>query len=448
MQTKEINNFSSAFGFLMAAAGSAIGLGAIWKFPYIVGTNGGGAFVILFLGFSLVLGAPLLMAELYIGKRSKGTAIQSFSNLNQNKWKPIGYLGIATALLILSFYSIIGGWVLIYTFLSIFNQVVSPSVDQASMLFGDISGNLVWTILGQFVFLSINVFIINKGIQSGIEKVSKILMPLFFTFLILLVGRSLSLPGAIEGVKFFLYPDFSKITNEAILYALGQAFFSLSLGVTGMLTYGAYMKKNTSIVKSSTTVVFMNVFVSLLAGLAIFPAVFSVGADVAEGPALLFMILPTVFSQIPFGSLFLALFFLLFSFATITSSIALLQVGSAGILDTFRKTKKQVNEKKINILLTFGVGVLGIPSALSFSVFSDLKLKGMTFFDTIDFLTSNIMIPLGALLIALFTGFALKDKIISTELKHQTYRKLIWIYSLQYMIPIVLVYVLVQNALS
>ncbi|WP_214807352.1 sodium-dependent transporter [Exiguobacterium sp. s102] len=439
------NAWASKVGFILAAAGSAIGLGAIWKFPYTTGTNGGGAFLLLFLVFTLLLGLPVLIAEFLIGRTSGKTALRAFEELGHKKFTFIGVLGVITCFLLLSFYSVIGGWVLIYTVLGFSGNLTSMSGDQLGELFGMISASPLYAILGQVVFLIITGLIVLRGVQSGIEKMSKILMPLLFLCFIILVSRSLTLEGASEGVRFFIEPDFSALNRTSVLSALGQAFFSLSLGVSAMLTYASYMKERGQINRSAGWIVSLNIVVSLLAGFAIFPAVFASGLDPAEGPSLLFIVLPTVFSQVQFGTVFLTLFFLLFAFASITSSIAMLEVVVSSITD--RKEDATVQNKKRNtIITTILVAIVGVPSALSFGVASDIMWFDKTIFDWMDFLVSNILMPIGALLISIFAGFKLDRAIVERELATGPLLKRMipfWRFSVCYLSPLAILIILI-----
>ncbi|MGG6449390.1 sodium-dependent transporter [Pseudobacillus badius] len=407
MEKKE--QWSSRLGFILSSAGAAIGLGAIWKFPYVTGQSGGGAFLLLFVVFTLLIGLPMLVSEFIIGRGSGREAVSAYQKLAPSSlWTVIGKLGVAGCFLLLSFYSVVGGWVLIYTLMALGGQVIS-SGENYGALFGQITGSPMITIGGLAAFLLINVAVIASGVQNGIEKANKYMMPLLFLFFIILVIRSLTLDGAMEGVRFFLQPDFSNITAEAVLYALGQSFFSLAVGFSCMVTYSSYLNKSVSIPASAGSVALMNVFVSILAGLAIFPVVFAFGFEPAEGPGLLFIVLPSVFSQMPFGSVFLFLFLLLFLFATLTSSFSLLEI----IVAAFLKTK--ASRKKIAAIAGAVVFLAGIPAALSFSLLANVQLFDKTVFDATDYLVSNILLPLGNLLIALFIAWRMNRELVREE---------------------------------
>lgn len=389
--------WSSKLGFILSSAGAAIGLGAIWKFPYVTGMSGGGAFFLLFIIFTVVIGLPMLLSEFIIGRSTGKEAISAYKKLAPDSfWVWIGRLGVLGCFLLLSFYSVVGGWVLVYSGLAIPGHVIGDGVNYGE-LFGTVIGSVWITLLGLLLFTIINVIVIASGIQNGIERANKYMMPLLFIFFIILVVRSLTLNGAMEGVKFFLAPDFSKITGESILYALGQSFFSLAVGFSCMVTYSSYLKKDVSLRSSAGSVVGMNIFVSLLAGLAIFPVVFAFGLAPDEGPGLLFMVLPEVFGQMPFGELFLALFLLLFLFATLTSSFSLYEIIVAALTANGRRTRKTV--AWLTGLIVF---VAAIPSAMSSSILESFTINGKSIFDSTDYLVSNILLPLGNLLIAWF----------------------------------------------
>lgn len=433
--------WSSRLGFILSSAGAAIGLGAIWKFPYVTGMSGGGAFFLIFVAFTILIGLPLLMSEFIIGRGAGKEAISAYKKLapkSMSVW--IGRIGVIGCFLLLSFYSVVGGWVLIYSVMSVFGFIIGDGANYGA-LFETVIGTPWITIVGLLVFSLLNVLVVSSGIQSGIEKANKYMMPLLFIFFVILVIRALTLDGAWEGVKFFLAPDFSNITGESVLYALGQSFFSLAVGFSCMVTYSSYLKKDVSIPASASTVVSLNIFVSLLAGLAIFPVVFAFGYEPAEGPGLLFMVLPAVFSEIPFGSLFLALFLLLFLFATLTSSFSLYEIIVAAATEN-KKYPRKVSTWVIGAI----VFIAAIPSALSSSSLSSLTIFGKSIFDSTDYLVSNMMLPLGCFLIALFIMHKMDKKLVreqfylSNELSPTTYK--IWRFLMTWIVPVTIVIVL------
>ncbi|MDY7044548.1 sodium-dependent transporter [Virgibacillus sp. M23] len=437
---KKKDQWSTKLGFILSSAGAAIGLGAIWKFPYMTGMNGGGAFFLLFIAFTIIIGLPILIAEFIIGRGTQKEAVSAYQKLApKSGWSFIGHWGVIGAFLLLSFYSVVGGWVLIYSAISIPGMIISDSANYGE-LFATITGNPLITIIGHLLFILINIIVISFGIKDGIEKTSKILMPLLFIFFIVLVIRSVTFEGAIEGLRFFLQPDFSKLNAENVLYALGQSFFSLAVGISVMVTYSSYLNKDVSLPMSAGSVSIMNIFVSLLAGLAIFPVVFAFGLEPAEGPGLLFIVLPEAFAQMPFGELFLSLFLLLFLFAVLTSSFSMLEIITSAFSE-----KKQRSRKKTAIVSGILVFIAGIPAALSSSSLADFKIFGLTIFDASDFLVSNIMLPGGCLFIALFIGFRMDKSLIKQEftsannLSDGIYH--VWFQLMRWLVPVTIIIV-------
>ncbi|BDH60396.1 transporter [Lysinibacillus sp. PLM2] len=432
------DQWSSKIGFILASAGSAIGLGAIWKLPYVTGTSGGGAFILLFVLFSLLIGLPLLLSEFIIGRSTQKDAISAYKKIAPNtKWHYIGYLGVITCFILLSFYSVIGGWVIQYVFYALTGQIGRGDVNYETLFNSSVSDSL-FAVGGQAIFLLITIFVVAKGVQSGIEKASKFMMPTLFGLFIILIFRSLTLDNAMEGVSFFLNPDFSKLNSESILFALGQSFFLLSVGVSVMVTYASYLKRNESIIQPAVSIVGMNLFISLFSGLAIFPAVFSLGYEPTAGPGLLFIVLPSVFEQMVFGNLFLLIFLVLFLFATLTSAFSLLEIVVAVV--TKGKNTRSRNAWIIGIL----VFIVGIPSALSYGVMADISIFGKSIFDAADYLVSNILLPFGAFLISIFVSYKMKKKVLKSELINKSKFSLlfeVWYYLLRYIIPLVIIIV-------
>lgn len=440
MYMQKTEQWSSKIGFILAAAGSAIGIGAIWKLPYVTGISGGGAFFLMFIFFSLLMGFPLLLAEFIIGRSTQKEAISAYKMLAPNtNWAWIGKLGVFTCFLLLSFYSVIGGWIVIYLVKGLYGGVIGEGV-QYGELFNDTIASPALTVIAQGVFLGLTILVVAKGIQNGIEKASKVLMPALFLLFIILIVRSLTLDNAIEGVKFFLAPDFSHITSESILFAMGQAFFSLSVGVSVMVTYSSYLSKKESLVQPAISIVSMNLVIALLAGLAIFPAVFSLGLEPAEGPGLLFVVLPSVFDQIMFGEVFLVCFLALFLFATLTSAFSMLEI----IVASFVKENDE-KRKKYSVIIGLLIFVVGVPSALSYSLLSDVSIFSKSIFDAADYLVSNILMPLGVLLISIFVSWKLDKSMLRTELlSHSRFGAnafRVWFFIMRYVIPIVIIIV-------
>lgn len=434
--------WTSKLGFILASAGSAIGIGAIWKLPYVAGTSGGGAFFLLFILFTAIIGLPLLLAEFVLGRHTQKEAIRAYDAVAPGSlWKGIGYLGVITCFILLSFYSVVGGWILQYIFASVTGQL--NGVRDYGSLFNSTIANPTSAVISQFVFLLLTIIVVARGIQNGIEKANKILMPALFILFIIIIIRSLTLDGAMEGVSFFLYPDFSKLTSQTILFAMGQAFFSLSVGVSVMVTYSSYLSKQQNLPKSAISISALNILISLLAGLAIFPAVFSMGVKPTEGPGLLFIVLPSIFEQLPFGIVFQTFFLALFLFATLTSAFSMLEIIVASLAKG--EQHKRIKLSWISGLLIF---VVGIPSALSYGLLSDVSIFGKSIFDAFDFLVSNILMPLGALLIAIFVPWKMKKDVLIEEFKHGSTNVKrwfsLWLLAIRYIAPVLIIIVFIN----
>jgi neurotransmitter:Na+ symporter, NSS family len=445
---KNSNQWSSKLGFILASAGAAIGLGAIWKMPYETGENGGGAFFLVFVLLTLLIGLPMLLSEYIIGRSTQKEAITAYKILTPGSkaWPWIGKIGVIGCFLLLSFYSVVGGWIFIYSAESVVGNVITPTMDPGAY-FNHIIGTPWIACIGLGLFTLVNVIVIALGVQNGIEKANKFMMPLLFIMFIILVIRALTLDGAWEGVTFFLQPDFSQITGQSILYALGQSFFALAVGFSCLVTYSSYLKKDVSLPSSAGSVVLLTLFVSLLAGLAIFPVVFTFGMDPASGPGLLFMVLPAAFGQLPFGEVFLALFLLLFLFATLTSSFSLYEIIVAAIIEKFN-----ISRVKISIILGIVVFFAAVPALLSYSTLSDVSIFGRSIFDATDFLVSNVLLPLGNFLIAIFIIYAMDRRIVKKELltgsKMNDGYYNTFIFLMQYIVPVVILVVLIYSLLA
>jgi len=390
----------------MAAAGSAIGLGNIWRFPYTAGENGGGAFVLLYLGFVLLIGVPVLLAELALGRRSGSNAVGSFKAIVPNSlWPYVGGLGVMTGFGILSFYSVVAGWTLSYAWDALMGAFAGGvSIEQSTAHFGALTGG-TWAPIGfAGAFLLLTAGVVRGGVSGGIERASKILMPAFFVVLLILVGRSLTLPGASKGIDFLFTPDFSKLQDPKILMnALGQALFSLSLGMGAMITYGGYLKKDENLPLVGAAVAFCDTLIALLGGLIIFPALFSVGASPGGGPGLVFVVLPTIFDQLPAGQFFAIAFYLLLGIAALTSTISLMEV----VVAYFVGERSWAREKAVWVVTT-GIFALAVPSALSMGAvkaLSEDKATGSkSFLDLQSIIWGNIALSVGAVLISVFVA--------------------------------------------
>lgn len=436
--------WTSKIGFILAAAGSAIGLGAIWKFPYETGANGGSVFILLFIISTLAIALPILLAEFIIGRRGQADAVTGLKKLAPGKyWFLIGWSGFIFSFLILSFYSVVGGWILSYLSRSLLFQLSDLGDNGFAELFNSIIVNPWEVLLAQAAFMFLTVWIVQGGIKSGIERASKIMMPALLVFLLILIVRSLTLEGAMEGVSFMFVPDWSFFTFETALIALGQAFFSLSVGVAGMITYASYLSKSENLGRSAISVASLNIVISIMAGLIIFPAVFALGYTPDQGPGLVFIILPAIFDQLFMGQFLIIIFFVLLLFATLTSSISMLEiVVSIGVKNQYERRRRMA------IIFGLMIFLVGIPSALSFGVLSEPFVFGYAFFDFVDILTSRIGLPLGALFISLFAGYVLTKKDAHAELKEQDVLVDVWRLLVRYVAPAAILVVFLQGILD
>jgi NSS family neurotransmitter:Na+ symporter len=396
----EREQWGSKIGFILAAAGSAVGLGNLWKFPYMAGKNGGGAFVLVYFIILFLVGFTLMLAEIVLGRHTQLNAIGAYRKISK-KWAFVGALGVLAGFLILSFYSVVGGWVIAYLVKSLTGALNITDAEVLGSMFGKLISGTTEPIFYHALFMIATFVIVLGGIGEGIEKSSKILMPGLFIMIIILAIRSMTLPGAVEGIKYLLVPDFSKLTIDVVLDALGQVFFSLSLGMGCMITYGSYLSKDSNIPESAVTIPLIDTGVALLAGLAVLPAVFAFGFEPSTGPGLIFITFPAVFARMPLGSLFAVMFFVLVLFAALSSSISLLEVCVAYVVDEWK-----VNRKIATVSLAFVIFLLGIPASLSLGPWSHITiLPGKGFFDTFDFIASNILLPLGGLLLCIVVGW-------------------------------------------
>lgn len=414
---KPREHFSSGLAIFFATLGSAVGLGNIWKFPYLTGANGGAAFLLIYLFCVLLIGIPIMTGEFYIGRKARANAVGAFDALKAKPyWKIIGFGGILSAYLIMFFYADVAGWVYAYLFRTLTGGFAGITAETAGAQFDALAANPLVSLLWQAIVLIVVSIILVGGVKKGIERVTKVLMPLLFVLVIIVCVRSLMLPGAASGLRFLFVPDFSKVTPRVVLSALGLAFFKLSLGMGCMITYASYFRKDNNLLFTATRVAVADTIVSLLAGIAIFPAVFSFGIEPGAGPSLLFQTIPMVFAKIPFGQVLLALFFLLTAFAATTAMISLVEVPNAYFVEHFKMTRKKA--VFFNALIMFAVGSLATLSSHKDALLSGVKPFGMTFFDLFDFLSSNILLPVGGLLIALFVGWVVKRDSLMRELSN------------------------------
>lgn len=409
---KERVTFGSKIGVILATVGCAVGLGSIWRFPYMVGENGGGAFLLVFLLCTAFLGLPIMITEFFIGRHSRSNAAGAFKKLAPGtQWKWIGYNGVLAAFLILSFYSVVSGWTLEYIWQALSGSLDGKTTEEFTTDFRAFSSSVVRPIVWTVVFVGLTHFIIASGVEKGIERASKVMMPALFFILIALCIRSVTLPGMEEGLAFFLEPDFSKITSSVVLSAMGQTFFSMSIGMGCLITYSSYFGKETNLQATAIQVIVLNTLVAVLAGIMVFPAVFSFGIEPTAGPELVFITLPNIFQQLPLGSLWSLVFFVLLALAALTSTISLHEVATAYIHEEYHLTRNQAAW-----ITSIGVCILGAIASLSFGVLKEYTIGGLIIFDALDYLTAKIMMPLGGMFICIFVGTRIEKRILKEEL--------------------------------
>ncbi|MDA3779351.1 MAG: sodium-dependent transporter [Bacteroidales bacterium] len=409
------DSFGSKFGIIAAAAGSAIGLGNIWRFPYVVGENGGGAFLIIYLFFIIAIGLPVMLSEFTIGRKAQLNPVGAFKKIAPGtSWYFVGLMGVGAAFMILAFYSTIAGWTLEYVYNAITNAFADKTPTQLSDMFNSFKSGTFRPVLWQLVFMGLTAWIVIAGVQKGIEKSAKILMPLLLVLILILVVRSVTLNGAKEGLTFLFKPDFSKINAGVILKALGQAAFSLSIGMGTLITYGSYINKDNNLAKTAFQVSAADTIIAILAGVAIFPAVFAFNLQPDAGEGLVFIVLPNIFQQMTGGAVFAVLFFVLLTVAALTSSISVLEVVVAYFVEQLKMTRK-----KATIIASISISIIGIFCSLSWGVFKDLTVFNLNIFGILEYIAANVLLPLGALFIVIFVAWYMKRKITKNEITSQ-----------------------------
>ena len=449
MQKSNRVNFGSKIGAILAAAGSAVGLGNIWRFPYETGNHGGAAFILVYLACVFVLGLPIMIAEFTVGRHSKASTGKAFSVLAPGtQWKWIGYLGVLAGLLILGYYSVVAGWTLEYVLTSLGNGFAGKGPEDFVAIFQDFSQDPFRPVLWLLIFLLLTHFIVVKGVKDGIEKSSKVMMPMLFILIVVLAACSLSLPDAGKGLEFLLKPDFSKVNADVFLGAMGQAFFSLSLGMGCLSTYASYFGPDTKMGKTALSVGLIDTFVAILAGLIIFPAAFSVGIQPDAGPSLIFITLPNVFQQafggVPFlAMIFSLMFYVLLALAALTSTISLHEVVTAFLHEKFELTRSRAA-----LMVTGFCVVTGVLSSLSLGGW-DAKFFSLGFFDLLDFVTAKLMLPLSGFLVCLFVGWYLKRTVSYNELTNYGLQKAsylpVYIFIIRYLAPVAIALIFVNE---
>lgn len=431
--------WSSRLAFILAATGAAVGLGNIWKFPYMTGHNGGGAFVLIYLACVLAIGLPIFMAEAMLGRRGRRNPINTMKLLSEEEsgggyWQFVGWMGVLAGMLILSYYSVIAGWTFSYAIDTAGGVFEGSDAAMVKERFAHLMASPGWLLIWHTLFMGLTVVVVARGVEQGLEKAVKYLMPALFILLILLVAYAMTTETFSDGLRYMFKPDFSKVTAQTVLDAMGQAFFSLSLGMGAIMAYGAYLPDDSSIAETSFTVVLADTSVALLAGIAIFPIVLQNGLDPAVGPGLVFQTLPLAFGQMPGGMIFGTLFFILLIFAAWSSSIGLIEPAVARLVENHRMSRRAAA-----VLIGLVVWLLGLLTVFSFNKLSHVTFLAGTIFDNLDFLTSNIMLPLGGLLIALFAGWVMCKSSSVEELDIGTgLRYTFWRFLTRFLAPVAL----------
>ena len=451
MREKRINDaFSSNFGMIAAAIGSAIGLGNLWRFPYLVGQNGGAAFIIVYLVLTLLLCTPILIAEMVIGRRGGGSPRDAYIKVTGRKgWGAAGIIGMITCFMIMSFYVVVGGWTIRYLVMSVFPGFHSGAAIDSEAVFGSFVGSNISPIFYSLIFILLTIIIINLGVEKGIEKTSKLMMPLLFILIVLIGVRSVTLPGAQAGLNYLFKPDFSQFTVDSLLAALGQSFFSLSLGACMMVTYGAYTPRSSNLTANAAIITMSDTFFALLAGCAIMPAVFAFGINPSEGAGLVFVTLPQIFTQMPLGGLCAILFFITLFLAAISSAVSLFEVMTSTIMDVGKMDRRPASAITAVSLL-----IGGIFCSLSLGVLSGFTIKGLNIFGIFDYVSSNFMMTLGGLLTVICVGWIVGKEAFIDEItgggKIKVSRPLanVMFFVIKYLAPIVIVTTAVTSIIN
>ncbi len=444
--------WGTRLGFILAAAGSAVGLGNVWRFPYAAGENGGGLFVLIYLICVVLVGLPIMVAEVIMGRATKSTPVDAFGQLagKYSPWRLVGVMGVIAGFVILSYYAVVAGWVCRYSLFAIFNTFDGQSEEQIRNTFASVEASVGGNLLWLFVFMALTLGVILGGVQSGIERASRILLPVMFLTLVLLAGRALLMDGAGDAMRFVFWPSTANFKPSSVLEAMGQAFFSLSLGMGAMLTYGSYLSRKANIATSALWITLLDTGVALIAAVAIFPIVFTFGFEAEGGPGLVFSTMPVLFAQMTAGWPLSIMFFGLLTLAALTSTISLLEVVTSSAIDTLKM--KRTTAAAIAAGLIF---LLGIPSALSGSdtFFGAFKLLDKSFFGLMDYLALNWMLPVGGLLIAIYVGWFMdrgrrREELLAGaggEDGPWTTFHGIWITLLKYVVPVLVLLVTLNS---
>jgi NSS family neurotransmitter:Na+ symporter len=437
-------HWSSRMAFILAVTGSAVGLGNIWKFPYVAGQNGGGAFVIVYLLCVVLIGMPVMMSEILIGRRGRRNPVATMALLGEEEgssrqWQWVGAIGVGAGILILSYYSVIAGWTLMYILKSVGGAFTGATAEVVSSEFANFVGDWRLVALCHTLFMGLTIFVVARGVERGLEQAVRFMVPALLTLLLVLFGYAITSGSFGDGLVFMFTPDFDKLTWDSVLAALGQAFFTLSIGMGAIMAYGAYLPEETSITGASAAVVTADTMIAMLAGLVIFPLVFANGLNPGEGPGLVFQTLPLALGQMPGGAFFSTLFFILLSFAAWTSALGLMEPAVAWLVEHYNRTRAQAA-----IMIGGTIWLLGFLTVFSFNVLADVNIGKGTVFANLDHLTNNIMLPLGGLLIAVFAGWIMCRNSTADELGSAGTTYKMWRFLARYVVPVGVMFVFLK----
>ena len=435
--------WGTRLGFILAAAGSAVGLGNIWKFPYLTGENGGAAFLVIYLLLVFSIGLSVMLGEFVIGRAAERSPVGAFARLRGRGWQFAGFLGVTAGFIILSFYSVVAGWAVAYIYKAGAGVLATSDPAALGAMFKSFSADPTEPILYHALFMALTVGVVVAGVHGGIERTCEILLPLLFLLLVVLAVRSLTLPGAMAGIEFYLAPDFSKVTASTLHSALAQAFFSLSLGMGAMITYGSYLSHDVNLPRATMLVTLCDTTVAIVAGLVILPAVFAFSFDPSAGPGLVFITLPAVFAQMPLGVFFAVAFFIMLAIAALTSSVSLLEVVVAYFVD-------QRGTRRSTAAIGAGIAIflLGVPSSLSLGVWSGFTVGGKGFLDLMDYIGSNILLPVGGIAVSLFVGWVILPRAIEEASSRGRYPFPLapaWQFICRYVAPVAIGWILIAG---
>ncbi len=437
-------HWSSRMAFILAVTGSAVGLGNIWKFPYIAGENGGGAFVLVYLLCVFLIGLPVMMSEILIGRRGRRNPVATMALLGEEeghsrRWRWVGALGIIAGILILSYYSVIAGWTLAYVQKSLFGVFTGTTAAQVDTIFKNFTGNWVALAFTHTLFIGCTTLVVARGLERGLEQAVKFMVPSLLLLLLALLGYAITSGSFAQGVSFLMTPDFSALTWDGVLAAMGQAFFTLSLGMGAVMAYGAYLPKETSIAGASVAVVIADTIIAILAALIIFPLVFANNLDPAEGEGLVFVTLPLAFGQMPGGVVFASLFFVLLAFAAWTSALGVMEAAVAFLVERFYRTRAQAATMTGGLIWLIGLGTV-----LSFNVLAEFKFLNGTIYDNVDYLTSKIILPLSGLLITVFAAWVMCRNSTADELGGAGSSYRLWHFLARFVAPAAIIVIFLQ----